>query len=52
MPHNSETARPTVLEPSEPKSQLRNPISQVQLVGAAIGALVLLLLAVFAAKLL
>jgi hypothetical protein len=45
MPHNQESARATVLTPDdEAKSSVRNPISQVQIVGGMIAAVVLAML--------
>jgi hypothetical protein len=45
MPHNEESARATVLTPNdEAKSSIRNPISQVQIVGGMIAAVVLAML--------
>lgn len=50
MPHSSESARATLLAPKDEAQQnpLHNPISQIQLVGGAIGGLLLLLLAAVA----
>jgi len=46
MPQNQESARVTVLTPpgDQAKSSIRNPISQVQIVGGMIAAVVLAML--------
>jgi hypothetical protein len=51
MPHNTERARATVLEPKSPNeaTPMRNPVSHVQIVGALISGFLLLVLATIAA---
>jgi hypothetical protein len=51
MPHNTESARATVLEPKCPHeaTPMRDPVSHVYIVGALISAFILVLLAAIAA---
>lgn len=50
MPHNTESARATVLEPKldEEATPMRDPVNHVHIVGALIGGLVLFVLAAIA----
>jgi hypothetical protein len=50
MPHNTESARASVLAPKRPDeaSPMRNPVSHVHIVGALISGFVLLILATIA----
>jgi hypothetical protein len=50
MPHNTESARATVLEPKSPHeaTPMRNPVTHVHIVGAMISGVILVLLALIA----
>jgi hypothetical protein len=50
MPHNTESARASVLAPKNPDeaTPMRNPVSHVHIVGALISGVVLLILAALA----
>jgi len=50
MPHNTASARATVLEPKSPDeaTPMRNPVTHVHIVGAMISGVILVVLALIA----
>jgi hypothetical protein len=50
MPHTTESARATVLDPKRPDeaTPMRNPVTHVHIVGAMISAVILVVLALIA----